>query len=127
MRNILISALFLCAAASACGSDTDADALGVGAECIETMECDVENGQACLAEFKGGYCGIKDCLANADCPETSACVAHTDGTNYCFRSCLDKAECNENRSEEQESNCSSNITFVEDREDSLKACVPPAN
>lgn len=127
MKVSLLSVLFLCAFASACGSDDEADTLGIGAECTSTNECDEDSNQACLADFKGGYCGIEDCAFDTDCPESSACIAHEDGTNYCFRTCLDKAECNANRSEEHESNCSANVTFVEEREDNLKACVPPAN
>jgi len=126
MRSILISAMFLCAATSACNSDNDADALGIGAECVATEECEETTEQECLTDFKGGYCGIKDCVDNADCPDSSACVTHDDGLNYCFRTCLDKAECNANRSADQESNCSASIVFVEERDDNLKACVPPS-
>ncbi len=126
MRYALASVIFLYVA-TACGSDNDADVLGIGAECIAIDECDEETNQECLADFKGGYCGIKDCLDNSDCPDSSACVAHDDGSNYCFRTCLDKAECNANRSDDQESNCSSNVTFVEERDDNLKACVPPSS
>jgi hypothetical protein len=127
MKTSLLSVLLLCAALSACGSDNEADALGIGAECVAVDECDEEGGQECLGDFKGGYCGIKDCIADTDCPESSACIAHDDGTNYCFRTCLDKAECNANRSADQESNCSGNVTFVEERDDNLKACVPPSS
>jgi hypothetical protein len=81
-------------------------------------------GQSCL-QFKGGYCGEADCLHDTDCPASSACIAHDDGTNYCFRTCLDKAECNENRDPENESNCSSSVTFV-DGDMGRKACVPPS-
>lgn len=108
-----------------CSDDSDADALGVGAECTSDTECDLETEQSCLLAFKGGYCGIAACLGDADCPEDSACVAHDDGTNYCFRTCSDKAQCNANRSVDLESNCSGNIDFV-DNLDNLKACVPPS-
>ena len=78
-----------------------------------------------MTQFRGGYCGKVGCTDNLDCPEASACMAHDDGKNYCFRVCKDKVECNENRSVELESNCSSNITFV-DKEIEGKACVPPS-
>ncbi|MBL4634215.1 MAG: hypothetical protein JKY56_10095, partial [Kofleriaceae bacterium] len=70
---------FSCLLVSSCSDDTDADALGVAAECTASEECDVANNQICLLDFKGGYCGIIDCTADAECPENSACVAHTDG------------------------------------------------
>jgi len=111
-----------------CGDDdddvgTEADEHGVGAQCSTVEDCD-EEGQQCLTQFKGGYCGIEDCTGDLDCPEGSACVAHEDGTNYCFRICIDKSECNLNREPEWESNCSSNITFVD--HEGGKACVPPS-
>ena len=126
---VLAGALFL-----GCGDDDDgnaADRLGVGAQCASDDDClqSREDGgisQTCLTQFKGGYCGLEDCLGDVDCPEASACVAHTDGMNYCFRVCNDKAQCNRNRDLENESNCSANITFV-DGADGRKACVPPSS
>jgi len=109
--------------AAGCGG-SDADALGIGAECTVNEDCNVDDGQSCLG-FKGGYCGRQDCTGDIDCPEDSRCVAHDDGINYCFRTCVDKVECNENRSVDNEANCSSNITFV-DAPASGKACVPPS-
>lgn len=106
----------------ACGSD--ADDLGIGAQCTGNDQCDADTMQTCLT-FKGGYCGTMGCTVKADCPENSACVTHTDGVNYCFRTCLDKAECNANRDVENEANCSANITFS-DTTTGLKACVPPS-
>ena len=108
-----------------CGSD--ADDLNVGAQCVDNDSCDNNDDfvQTCLPQFTGGYCGLEGCVDDDDCPEDSGCVAHTDGTNYCFRTCLDKPECNENRDSENESNCSSNVVFVEDI-GSRKACVPPS-
>lgn len=110
-----------------CGSDddngTEAQRHGVGSSCTSDMNC-TEAGQHCLP-FKGGYCGVADCVSDANCPEGSACVAHTDGHNYCFLVCVDKVQCNTNRSLELEANCSSNITFTSD-DKSRKACVPPS-
>lgn len=109
-----------------CGDDEDADSLGVAAQCTASEECDIDNDQVCLLDFKGGYCGIADCTVDLDCPVASACVAHDDGTNYCFRTCTDKAQCNENRDVENEANCSASVTFVETQEENVKACVPPS-
>lgn len=111
-----------------CGDDdppgTQADRLGVGAECTSDTQC--LQGQSCLG-FKGGYCGIEGCTADAaSCPSGSACVSHDDGNTYCFRICVDKAECNLNRSLDNESNCSSNVEFV-DPDVNVKACVPPSS
>lgn len=105
-------------------SGSEADRHGVGAECAANTDC-TEEGQLCLTQFKGGYCGVEDCTADADCPDGSACVAHVDGKNYCFLLCTDKTECNTNRTVDNEANCSSSITFVEDNMNK-KACVPPS-
>jgi len=110
---------------TSCGDDTEADRLGVGAECTSNDQCDVDTNQSCLA-FKGGYCGIRGCVHDSDCPQPSACVAHTDGMNYCFRTCADKPECNVNRTVDNEANCSSSVTFV-DGTQGRKACVPPSS
>lgn len=110
--------------ALACGSD--ADDLGVGAQCAANDDCDAETMQVCLP-FKGGYCGIQGCTTDADCPDLSACVMHSDGVSYCFRTCIDKPECNANRSVENEANCSANVTWVDPTNKSgIKACVPPS-
>lgn len=109
----LITALTVCTLAiglSACGSDNEADKLGVGAQCSGADDCN--DGQSCLG-FKGGYCGVADCQAHSDCPDGSVCVFYTDGKNYCFRACADKAECNANRDADNEANCSGNITLID--------------
>jgi hypothetical protein len=112
---------------AACGDDSDGGSeairYGVGAQCTKDTDCRTE-GTSCLTQFKGGYCGVADCTANADCPEGSACVAHDDGRKYCFLECLEKVDCNVSRELEDEANCSSNVTFVEDTQ-AKKACVPP--
>ncbi len=114
------------------GTGNEADEVGVGAECSDAQECpavDDDSAAAeleCLTQFAGGYCGLQDCSTNDDCPEGSACVAHDDSENFCFRLCDDKPECNVNRTEANESNCSSNVTFV-DAETVGKACVPPSS
>lgn len=111
--------------AASCGSDesgTEAERRGVGAVCTTNANC-TEEGQTCLA-FKGGYCGVTDCVDDNGCPAGSACVAHDDGTNYCFLVCTDKAQCNRHRPVDFEANCSSNITFVAG-DGTRKACVPP--
>ena len=112
------------------GDENEADEVGVGAQCETSADClqpedDAGMPQECLTQFKGGYCGIEDCASNEDCPEGSACVDHDDGQEYCFRTCNEKSECNVNRSEDVESNCSSNIEFVDDTTTG-KACVPPS-
>jgi hypothetical protein len=124
MKSLLALAVCLVSLV-ACGDDgTEADRLGVGAQCIATDECNTDIELVCLNQFKGGYCGLQGCTADADCPEASACVAPGDGNNYCFRICLDKPECNVNRDLENESNCSASITFI-DGAQGRKACIPP--
>ena len=108
-----------------CGDDsTEADRQGIGAECSSNDQC-MED-QSCLTTFAGGYCGKRDCAGDVDCPDGSKCVTHDDGVNYCFRRCTEKPECNENRHPENESNCSSSVTFVEP-EANIKACIPPSS
>jgi hypothetical protein len=111
-----------------CGDgSTEADRLGVGAECTASAECDSPDEEIpleCLTQFKGGYCGLEGCTGDGDCPEGSACVTHDDGTNYCFRACVDKPDCNRNRPN-CEANCVGSVTFVDPRND-RKACEPPS-
>ena len=106
-----------------CGSN--ADSLGVGAQCTMTSECNTAEHEVCLTQFKGGYCGLEGCMHDTDCPTDSACIAHTDGHNYCFRTCDLKTDCNANRDATVESNCSSSVTFV-DPAANRKVCVPPS-
>ena len=113
-----------------CGAgSTEADRIGVGAECTASAECesaDEEIELECLTQFTGGYCGLEGCTGDIDCPEGSACVTHDDGNNYCFRICVDKPDCNLNRSPENEANCVGSITFVDPRNE-RKACEPPSS
>ena len=130
---VFVAGAALFGLAMGCGdSETEADRIGVGAECSDAAECesaDEEVELECLTRFKGGYCGLEGCTGDVDCPEGSACVTHDDGTgpsNYCFRECRDKPECNLHRSVENESNCVGSITFVDPRND-RKACEPPSS
>lgn len=125
---------FTVSLALGCGDsgETEADRVGVGAECTDALECETPDETVvldCLTQFTGGYCGLEGCEGDDDCPEGSACVTHDDGSgaaNYCFRICRDKPECNRRRSEENEANCSSNVDFVEAKQE-RKACVPPSS
>lgn len=125
-RFLLIGLLLTSLSAMGCGDDdngTEADKLGVGAQCTSNDDC-TEDGQSCLLQFKGGYCGVADCTTNADCPEGSGCITHDDGNNYCFMVCTDKSQCNTNRDAANESNCSGSVTWADT--DLGKACVPPS-
>ncbi len=108
-----------------CGDGgTEAQRRGVGAACDDTHEC-TETGQACLTQFKGGYCGVAGCTTDATCPPGSACVTHDDGMNYCFLVCNVKADCNRSRAVDVEANCSSTAVVVEEPND-RKICSPPS-
>lgn len=127
---LLVALLVTVATLGACGDDddggpggTEADQHGIGAVCAGNEDC-WETGQSCLP-FKGGYCGVEGCAADADCPSGARCVTHDDGKNYCFLVCTDKPQCNLNRPLEYEANCSSNITFAGGSKNG-KACVPPS-
>jgi hypothetical protein len=122
-------------AVSGCGDDDGTEAIrrGVGDECTIDTTADASRmgnctmaGQECLTEFSGGYCGVRDCTVDADCPMGSACVSEDGVTNYCFLICLDKPECNPRRSMANESNCNSALTFVDPAGDmGRKVCRPP--
>src|SRR5688572_7286427 len=118
MRRIQLASMIALAFAASVPSCTcggsEAQNAGVGDECEEDGDCADE--QECLS-FAGGYCGLEDCEADDDCPAGSACVDHTDGTKYCFLICADKSECNQRRSAGNASNCSSNVTFVDEQDD----------
>jgi hypothetical protein len=121
MNRILCALLLF---ACACGNDqNEANRRGVGAECNANLLCS-ESGQACLSQFKGGYCGVSGCAHDSDCPQGSACVTGDDQTNYCFLVCVDKIDCNVNRSVDNESSCTSSLTFVDGTMD-RKVCRPP--
>lgn len=130
--NIFLSAFLLTVTGCEDDHGTEADELGVGAECAVDDDCNRDDhdtdgmpDQECLTQFAGGYCGVQGCQSDGDCPEASACVAHEDGNNYCFRTCSHKDQCNANRHEDVWSNCSSNVVFVDAF--SGKACVPPSS
>jgi hypothetical protein len=110
-----------------CGDDDDggSEAIrrGVGDECAVNEDCQ-EEGQSCLTQFSGGYCGVQDCTGDVDCPAGSACVTEDDGVNYCFLVCIDKPDCNDHRAVENESNCVSSLPFVDDSA-GRKVCRPP--
>ena len=63
-----------------CGDsgETEADRIGVGAECMASAECESQDGDIpleCLTQFTGGYCGLEGCAGDADCPQGSgACT-----------------------------------------------------
>lgn len=109
----------------ACGDDgTEADRLGVGAQCASDDDCPIGD-EVCLTEFTGGYCGLADCVDDAGCPGGSACLTH-EGRNYCFRICEDKPECNLNRDPAVEANCNGSPDWIDTARDD-KACVPSSS
>ena len=113
----LLGAALFAMVLAACGSDPKA-----ASTCTANDDC--PDGQTCLTNFKGGYCGKADCTKAEDCPDGTACIKQ-GATNYCFLTCTDKADCNENRASDVEANCSSNVETAEGKKDS-KACVPPS-
>ncbi len=132
LRWLLFAAALL---ALGCRSGNEADRVGVAAECTQDSDCpeiecesDPCPALECLTQFSGGYCGLADCVNDLDCPQGSACVIHPEGAttrNYCFRLCDIRSECNVNRTFEFESNCSSNVVFVDPQ--TQRACVPPSS
>lgn len=126
MKNWMWLVMGLVVVGGACSDDeVEADKVGVAAACSVNEDC-LQEGQVCLEQFKGGYCGVEGCSSSADCPDGSLCVAHEDGVNYCFRACVDKVDCNRNRPADAEANCSSSVEFASGDKEG-KACVPPSN
>jgi hypothetical protein len=120
MSRLLYALLVICCG---CGSSqSEANRRGIGAECGVTADCS-EVGQVCLTEFKGGYCGVSGCLHDTDCPQGSACVTDNQ-VNYCFLVCAQKSDCNLHRSVDNESDCTSSLTFI-DGTMNRKVCRPP--
>ncbi|MBO6934751.1 MAG: hypothetical protein JJ863_07245 [Deltaproteobacteria bacterium] len=135
LNRLLIPSCLALVCAAACGDDGgDADRVGIAAVCTADEDCrdfELPDGGVvqlqCLTQFKGGYCGVPDCLSSAECPLNSICVAHDDGRNYCFRVCDNKPECNVNRPADDEANCSSSFDWAVPAEDAgEKACIPPS-
>jgi hypothetical protein len=132
----LVFALVSALAITGCSDDdgsgrvlSPAQQAGVGAECTtatQDRDCNPVQGQTCLTQFKGGYCGEQNCTQDEDCLPGSACVEH-EGSNYCFLICIDKLDCNATRSFANEANCSSNIKFIEGKDSGVKVCVPPSD
>jgi hypothetical protein len=130
-------ALSVLSMTAACGDDdddggeTESDRIGIARACANNDDCANEANLPliCLTNFKGGYCGLKDCTNDRpDCPEGSRCVTHDDGVNYCFRECVDKyPDCNWNRPTDAENNCigGGNVTYVESNYQG-KVCLPPS-
>lgn len=114
---------FIVAAGLGCSNQNEANRRGVGAECSMSSDC-TEAGQVCLTEFKGGYCGLSGCVHDTDCPSGSACVTNDNQTNTCFLICADKPDCNLHRTTDNESSCTSSLTFV-DGVMGRKVCRPP--
>jgi hypothetical protein len=112
-------------AVGACGSSqSEAIRHGVGSACSKDSDC-TEKGQVCLLEFKGGYCGVAGCTHDVECPGGSACVTSDNGADYCVLICVEKTDCNPNRTVDNESNCTSSLSFV-DGTMGRKVCNPPS-
>ena len=115
--------LLLVSFACSGSGQSEANRRGVGAACTMSSDC-TEAGQLCLTAFKGGYCGVAGWLHDTDCPQGSACVIDDNQSNYCFLICNTKSDCNLHRSADDESDCTSSLTFV-DGTMNRKVCRPP--
>jgi hypothetical protein len=118
-RNALLGPLLLA------GCSLDADAIGIGTECSSVLPC--TSGLECTTSSVGGYCVMKGCEKDGDCPSDSSCLNHEDhgdcvrscSFNYCIQTCIlyhDRPEecfddcpsfpeCNVNRSMESPAYC----------------------
>ena len=124
-RSTFLAFLLAATAAPSCGGGNESDRVGIAAECTKDEDCPkVSDLQlTCLTVFRGGYCGLRGCTQDADCPLGAACVLEA-GASYCFRECIEKPECNYQRSPENEANCVSSATHL--GISTSKVCVPPS-
>lgn len=83
---------------------------GLGAVCGVDGDCDA--GLECLDEINGGYCGVRGCQSNGDCPPDSMCVNHA-GINYCARTCAAASDCSFCRYDNVVATCRTDVEFVE--------------
>jgi len=83
---------------------------GVGAACGDDVDCDPD--LECVGDFDGGYCGRRDCAANADCPQDSVCI-DIDGDSHCVKPCSTDGDCALCRPDDAPAVCTSDVVFVE--------------
>jgi hypothetical protein len=95
---------------------------GVGAACVGDVDCKAP--LTCMTGFKGGYCGVKDCTTNAQCPADSLCVKHSDAVGYCYLKCTAATTCSFCRPPAYAAACSDQVTFLE-AGTTGSVCVPP--
>ncbi len=94
-RVVLAVAVSLVAAA--CGSsDVGKEGKVVGASCTTSggPSGSCAEGSKCVVDtdFPGGSC-VKDCTAQADCPDGAACIQENSG--ICVLECADASDCRE--------------------------------
>jgi len=75
----------------------------------------------CVDDLAGGYCGRRDCEADANCPADSVCV-EDDGNTYCLRTCGNGADCSFCRHADYVATCTDAVTFVEAT--GVRVCLP---
>ena len=109
-----------------CGDGgTEAQRRGVGAACDDTHEC-TETGQACLTQFKGGYCGVAKLHDGRDL-SAGLRVRHARRRDELLLPGLQReGGLNRSRAVDVEANCSSTAVLVEDPKD-RKVCSPPSS
>jgi len=104
---------------------SEAQRIGLGAECLLGMDCG-EGGELDCIPFDGGYCTSSGCQA-LGCPDGSLCARDAIlGQTFCMLSCESAEDCNSNRSDENAAECTSSIEILDEVE-GAKVCVPPAN
>jgi hypothetical protein len=84
---------------------------GHGAACTSDADCG-GGGLVCIDEVDGGYCGVRDCQSNADCPVDSECINHA-GINYCARTCAVESDCTFCRWADVAATCTADVDHVE--------------
>jgi hypothetical protein len=83
---------------------------GLGAVC--KAEADCGGGLVCIGEIDGGYCGVRDCQTDGDCPMNSMCINHA-GLNYCARTCAAASDCSFCRHDNVVGSCRSDVEFLD--------------
>lgn len=85
-------------------------ACGLGASCSADADCGPN--LECLDEVDGGFCGVRDCASNADCPVDSLCISHA-GINHCAPTCAATSDCTFCRYGGPTAACTTDVDYIE--------------
>lgn len=93
---------------------------GVGTGCDGDDDCDGE--LSCVTNgFPGGYCTLRDCATNDDCPGENVC-GMVEGAAVCLRPCGRDSDCSFCRDGVEKGRCAEDVELASG--ESASVCVP---